>query len=197
MSKRKTNAKSTAMRILLMVLISLIIGFSVYSWNAKRLVGNRIPMPFGVGAAVVLSGSMQPTLEVDDLVFIKAQKTYQTGDIVVYQSEGSAVIHRIVAVEGDTVTTQGDANNIADEPFPATAIKGKMVGKVGGVGKLVGVVTSPVWIVLILGAAILLLVLSYRKERDRDSEELEQIKAEIRKLKDETGKEREPDDQTK
>lgn len=34
-----------AARILLFVLISLIIGLSVYRWNAERLAGNAMPMP--------------------------------------------------------------------------------------------------------------------------------------------------------
>ena len=50
-------------RILMIVVISLVIGLSIYSWNARRVVGNSLPMPFGIGSSVVLSGSMEPTGE--------------------------------------------------------------------------------------------------------------------------------------
>ena len=43
-------------------------GINVYLWNASSLAGNAMPMPFGFGMAVVLSGSMEPVLSVNDLL---------------------------------------------------------------------------------------------------------------------------------
>ena len=47
------------LRIFLLALCGAVIGFNIYSANANRLVGNQLPMPFGCGAAVVLSGSIE------------------------------------------------------------------------------------------------------------------------------------------
>ena len=68
-SKRKFKLKST-FRLLLLILCGLILGVNVYLANANSLVGNQLPTPFGYGAAVVLSGSMEPE-------FSKGDKNYR------------------------------------------------------------------------------------------------------------------------
>ena len=186
MSKAKKRLKLVG-RIALIVLISLLIGLRLYTWNAKVLGGDLMPMPFGWGVSVVLSGSMDPALAVDDLVFVRASESYEVGDIVVYQEgKSSLVIHRIVSIDGDTVVTAGDANGGAlDEPITRSAIKGKEVASLPFVGLLVRFLQSPVGFVLILVAALLLFELPYLRQRRKATEEQERIKEEIRKLKGE------------
>ena len=174
-----------AARILLFVLISLIIGLSVYRWNAERLAGNAMPMPCGFGMSVVLSGSMEPELSVNDLVIIAKSDSYETGDTVVYQSQGDLIIHKIIETDGVTAVTQGTANNIPDEPIPVEAIKGKLVLKLPKIGLAVRGIRTPIGVVIILAAVFLLLGRSYRQEKARDDAELEAIKAEIRRLRGE------------
>ena len=65
---------------------------------AIALVGVRL---IGLAPYVVLSGSMEPTLSVDDLVIVRAAEDYAVGDVVVYQSGHSLVIHRIVAMSSE------------------------------------------------------------------------------------------------
>lgn len=185
MGKQKPKLKSAALRILPLALISLVLGLRLYLWNAQNLVGNAMPMPFGWGASVVLSGSMEPALSVDDLVFIREQASYQAGDIVVYQDGDILVIHRIISVEGDAIITQGDANNTADQPISQSAVKGKAVGQIPRVGAVVRFLKTPAGFFLLILAAVLLFELPYRKERKKTDEELQKIKDEIRRLKDE------------
>lgn len=184
----RKNASSVLLRIVLLAVISLTLGASVYSWNAKTLTGNQMPMPFGYGLSVVLSGSMEPALSVDDLVIVRESASYAPGEIVVYQSGDILVIHRIVDIDGDTLITRGDANSIADDPVSISAVKGKLVGVIPRVGTAVRFLKSPVGIVLLLGAAGVLLELSWRREKRQDSEELEAIRREIEKLRGEDEK---------
>ena len=142
-----------------------------------------MPMPFGYGMSVVLSGSMEDRLSVDDLVMIKATDTYQVDDIVLYQEGDSLVIHRIIDIDGDTVTTKGDANNVADEPINKSQIKGVLVYDIAGLGAVVNHLKQPVSVFILLAAALLLTELSYRKEKDKDTEELDEIKKMIEELK--------------
>ena len=172
-------------RIILLAVISLIIGLRFYSWNAKTLAGNAMPMPFGVGASVVLSGSMQPALNVNDLVFVRKAGSYQVDDIVVYQSGNSLVIHRIRSIDGDVVITKGDYNNGEDDPISLSDIKGKAVGHIPAVGALVRFFKSPVGFILLLFAAAALFELPHLREKKRVAEEQERIKEEIRRLKGE------------
>ncbi len=181
MSKKIKNALRTA----LLILVSLVLGVNLYLWNAQSLSGNALPMPFGYGAAVVLSGSMEPTIMTNDLILVKAQESYGVDDIVVYQSGSVLVVHRIVETDGETVVTRGDANNAADEPIRAETIKGRVLGHVSGVGAAVRLIKTPAVSVALLVCAVLLVELPYLNRKKKDSEELEKIKAEIRKLREE------------
>jgi signal peptidase len=127
-------------------------------------------MPFGYGMSVVLSGSMEPVLSVNDLVFIRETKNVQPGDIIVYESGGSLIIHRVLSTEGGVIITKGDANNVADEPFDLAAVKGKMIGHVPGVGALIRVLKTPAGTFALMAAAVLLIDLSCRPECGQDED---------------------------
>jgi signal peptidase len=170
-------------RIVLLVVAGAVLGVNLYSWNAKSLMGNSLPMPFGCGVAVVLSGSMEPTIRIDDLIIVTEQEDYRENDIVAYQSGSMVVVHRIIQVEPDTVITQGDANNAPDAPIRKEMIKGKVVHWIPGAGRIARLLKSPVATVILVGGALLLSELTLRKEKKKDEDELEQIKAEIRRLK--------------
>lgn len=184
--KRNTNTnkkpRGLFWRRLLLVVAGLVLGVNIYHWNAKALAGNVFPMPFGWGAAVVMSGSMEPTLSVNDFILVREADEYAVGDIVVYQSGNSLVIHRIVDIQDETITLRGDANNAEDEPIPAIYIKGRLVMALPWVGGLMRIVKSLPGTVVLLGAAILLMERSWRKEKSGDAEKLDAIKAEIRAL---------------
>ncbi|MCH5321311.1 MAG: signal peptidase I [Eubacterium sp.] len=184
MSDKKRKLKSIG-RVILLLVISLIIGIRLYSFNAQTLAGNAMPMPFGYGVSVVLSGSMEPTLSVNDLVIVNEQSDYEVDDIVVYQDGNMLVIHRIISTDEDEVITKGDANNVADEPISASDIKGKAIAHIPFVGALVRFLKTPVGFILIIAAAILLLELPNLRERKKAMEEQEKIKEEIKRLKGE------------
>ena len=169
--------------MLLLIVAALVMGFGVYSINAERLTGNALPMPFGFGCAVVLSGSMEPELSVWDLIFVVPSETYEVDNIVVYQDGRTPVVHRIVRFEGENVITMGDANDTEDDPITMAAIKGKVVFALPAVGLVVNLLKTPVGIISVLGLALFLMERSFRKEKDHKKEQLQQIRAEIEQLK--------------
>lgn len=173
------------LRIAGLILCAVILGVNVYQWNARSLTGNVLPMPFGYGAAVVLTGSMEPTIMTNELILVKAQEQYEVGDVVVYQSGSILVVHRIMDMEGDLVTTKGDANNTADDPVDLSCIKGEVIGHIPHVGSAVRLIKTPAVSVALVIGAVLLVELPFRKKKKTDNEELERIKEEIRRLKEE------------
>ena len=181
--KQQKAVKKTVFRYIVFSFIGIVLGLFVYTQNAKGLLKDKMPMPFGYGMSVVLSGSMESRLSVDDLVIIKATDNYKVNDIVLYQDGNSLVIHRIIEIDGDTVTTKGDANNVADEPINKSQIKGVLVYDIPGFGAVVNILKQPVFVILILAAALLVTELSYRKEKDNDTKELDEIKKMIEELK--------------
>lgn len=181
--QKKRFSKKTVFRYIVFSFIGIVLGLFVYTQNAKGLLKDKMPMPFGYGMSVVLSGSMESRLSVDDLVIIKATDNYKVNDIVLFQDGNSLVIHRIIEIDGDTVTTKGDTNNTADEPINKSQIKGVLVYDIAGLGAVVNILKQPVSVFIILAAAFLLTEFSYRKEKDTDTEELDEIKKMIEELK--------------
>ena len=131
----------------------------------------------------VVTGSMEPTIHIDDLIIVMEQEDYKEHDVVVYQSGTMLVAHRIIELQPDTVITQGDANNAPDAPIRKEMIKGKVVLCIPAAGSMIRLLKSPVATVVLVGGALLLSELTLRKEKKKDEDELEQIKAEIRRLK--------------
>ncbi|MBQ9901984.1 MAG: signal peptidase I [Clostridia bacterium] len=181
-NQEKKRVAVSPFRVLIIVFAGLLLGLCIYFLNASAFGSQQPAMPFGIGAGVVLSGSMEPALSVDDLIIVRRAGDYEVGDIVVYSGMGRSVVHRIVTKNGNSVVTQGDANNAPDEPVSLSDISGRVVGKVPKAGVLVGFLQSPYGVITVIGAALLLLELSFRSEKREGDRELEAIKAEIRRL---------------
>lgn len=173
------------LRLLLIITCGAILGLNVYLANANRLVGNQLPMPFGYGAATVLSGSMEPELSKGDLIIVKEENNFKVGDVVVFQDGRSLVVHRIIDIDGEKVITQGDANNVADEPVKLSAIKAKVLFPIPFVGRIVSFLKSMAGTILIIVLAIALIEIPRSREKQKDEEELQKIIDEIKRLKDE------------
>lgn len=184
-AKRTGRGIGRQWRRVLLAAVGLILGLNLYHWNASALAGNALPMPFGTGAAVVLSGSMEPALSVNDVIIVREAESYRVGDIVVYDSGREMIVHRVIEQNGDTITTKGDANNAADEPIRAEAIKGRVVLSIPYAGAAVKALRSPVGMIVVILTAVLLIEGSFRREKENDENQLEEIKEEIRKLREE------------
>lgn len=194
MKKARSVRKPPVLRYVVLIVLGLLLGFNVYLLSARNIAGNQMPMPFGIGSAVVQSGSMEPTFYKGDLLFVKEQSDYNVGDIVVYQTESILVVHRIISLDGGTVITQGDANNAPDEPFSITHIKGSVVGRVPGVGHAIDFLKTPLGILLLIGCAVTLTELSFRRDKKAAEEaekarHIRRMKREIEQLRRELGEE--------
>ncbi len=182
MKKSKQKLLVQILHWFLLSLFGLTLGLQVYLWNANQIAGNRLPMPFGVGVSVVLTGSMEPEISANDLIVVKKCDSYALGDVVVYQTRTSLIVHRIVELRESEVITQGDANNAADDPVSIGQIKGKVVRVLPGVGGAVRLLKTPAGFLSTLALAVLLMVLSYRGERKQKSCSLNELREEISRI---------------
>ena len=180
--KRKILIK-TLKRFFLVVLASVFVGVSAYSVNASKLAGDTVPMPFGVGAAVVLSGSMEPTFSTGDILVVVKSRSFKVGDIVIYQTGRTAVSHKIVSIDGNTVVTKGEANNTEDDPITVDQIKGKVLFAIPGMGAIIDWIRTPLGTFIIIGLALFLLERSYKTERKQEDKDVKALKTEIDELK--------------
>lgn len=185
-------AARNIIRRVCLVLLAVALGFGVYLMNAAGLARNQLPMPLGVGLATVESNSMVPTFARGDLLVVGAtdEDDPVLGDVVVYQDPTiGLVVHRVVAVDGDLVTTQGDANNAADEPFDRSRIVGRVLVVIPMLGTLVSALRTPIGLLAALVAALLLVELPFRRHKTSDEDERERLRAEIARLKAKEGSE--------
>ncbi len=183
--KDKKKTIKNILRIVLLIICGTAIGVNAYMLNAKSLVGNNLPMPFGYGAAVVLSGSMEPEFSKGDLIIVEDTAEFDLNDIVVFESGNSLVVHRIVGIGGEEVVTKGDANNVADEPITRGDVLGKVLFHIPFLGNVVSFIKTPAGTILLVAAAILLVEIPHMTEVKKDDEEMQKIIDEIKRLKDE------------
>lgn len=171
------------LRIFLYLTMSIAIGIAVYLFNAKVILGNAMPTPFGYGIGVVVSGSMEPDLSINDVVIVKKTDDYVVGDVVVYQARNILVVHKIISVEDDYVITKGTANDVDDGPVKISELKGEVIKSYKGVGNIINFLQSPSGSILIISLALLLLILSFQSEKKEEQKEINELKKEIERLK--------------
>ena len=187
MSGSKTDAcrkKLKLIRVLLALLALLIAYCCVYSLAVKVIRSESIPMPLGFGMAVVLTGSMEPTLHENDLVIVTRAKNYAEDDIAVYSTGGTPVIHRIIELdeESGTAVMKGDANNAPDEPITISRIKGRLALRIPAVGTVFRFIKSVPGIIMILILLFTLFYLSVRaREEDSETAEKDEKAEELKK----------------
>ena len=173
------------LRALALSLLMALIGLDLYVAQSTFFLRDPMPMPFGYGASVVLSGSMEPALSVDDLIIVHEEESYEVGDMIVFCDGKSTTVHRLVEVDGETLTTRGDANNTNDKPILLNRVKGKVVKTVKGAGKIVSAVRSPLGVLITLAIAVALFEAPYWLKKQKQQEALKAIRAEIEALKNE------------
>lgn len=119
---------------------------------------------FGIGYAVVVSGSMKPVFNENDMIIYQThdREDYKTGDIVVYvRDQGTEdeilITHRLIGISENQLITKGDANSISDKPISWDQLIGRVVFLIPGVGKAVEFLRTPLGILL---SVLLIIALS-------------------------------------
>ena len=131
-----------------------------------------IPMIFGKGCAVVMTGSMEPNLPVDSLIFITETDEYQVGDVVVINKTGyNPVVHRIVSIGNDEIITKGDANNTVDEPVTRDELSGKVIGYIPYAGLVINYFKTPLGSLVLVLLILLLWSISEKKASKEEDDE--------------------------
>lgn len=100
--------------------------------------------------------SMAPRMAAGDLVIVR-QASYGVGDVVAYHSEDlkQVVLHRVIGVEGDRFSFQGDNNDFIDPEEPARRqLFGKELLHIPQGGVWLDRLTSPTALGLLAFAAV-------------------------------------------
>lgn len=115
---------------------------------------------FGLRWFKIGSGSMEPTLKVNDIILIKKENEYYVDDIITFKDSNEIVTHRIIDINKEKITTKGDANNKEDKPITKNLIIGKLVFKFRIFGFIGYLLSKPLsWILLfVIGLGITIMI---------------------------------------
>ena len=128
----------------------------------------------GHGVFAVRSGSMNPALEVGDLVVTRLvdPSEIEPGDVITIAAGDRAVVtHRVVAVQatddGPVFTTRGDANATPD-PVAAKAeqLHGRVDWRMPLLGYVLAMIAMPAGIVALVSIAAALLTAAWLLDED-------------------------------
>ena len=112
---------------------------------------------------IIASGSMEPTLNVNELIFVKSQSNYKVGDIITFYDNtlNSTTTHRITTIdENEKITTKGDNNNTED--FEKIT-KDKIIGKVVFSSMILGLIFKSSFTIPIITFLIIICILYFLK----------------------------------
>ncbi|MDR1017090.1 MAG: signal peptidase I [Lachnospiraceae bacterium] len=145
-------------RIIWFILILCVIFAVIF---AVRRATSKEPLAttFGFAPAIIMSGSMEPALHVDDMVIIRKSKTYKPGEIATYVNENNSLItHRIKKITDEGFIFKGDANNVEDGIVNRKNVVGRVVFRVPMAGKIFslnGVIILFALVVIFVGGPII------------------------------------------
>lgn len=116
-----------------------------------------LPIPGGLDARVVQSGSMEPAISTGSLIFIRSAEQYSEGDIITFRRNDreTPTTHRVIKVreeDGETFfVTKGDANTSQDmEEVSESAVLGSVRLTVPFVGYVIDFARQPIGFLLIV-----------------------------------------------
>ena len=143
-------------KIILGVVLSAVLLFNIARIIKQVLSKDQMSLILGFGSAVIISGSMEPTIAPGDIVIIQRKSDYDTGDIVTFKAN-SYITHRIVEKTADGYITQGDANNSRDPAIEKSRIIGTVITIIPKAGDVILFFRSlPGWLLLIFGLIALI-----------------------------------------
>ena len=161
--KRTQKIKKILIIILYLLLIPTIL-FSVFLMFVELGNSDEVPSFFNMDVYIVVSESMSPKINVNDIILVKKGYTneqYKEGNIITYiRADGELITHRI-----DSITkvgllraniTKGDNNEEVDDfPVMYDQIIGKVVYVMPKLGILVGLLKNKIF----FGMCIIFLIL--------------------------------------
>ena len=181
--------------VLIYALYIIIIPIIIYDMFliAQTIINpNKTPDFFGYKTFSIVTGSMEPTIKINDIIIVKKEekKNIRKNDIITFKIENEIITHRVIDIAYDNgtliYTTKGDKNNVTDiERVQFEQIEGKYVTKITKIGKIFTIlknkyIFSLILILLIIFYIIQRKTIQRKKERKNKREEYERTKGECK-----------------
>lgn len=143
--------------ILFLVIVLPFLIFNLTLIIKSKLYPDKIADFMGYKPFIVMSGSMETTINIGDLVIVKKvnSSNIHTGDIIAFKNGDIVISHRVREVINDSGTykfkTKGDNNNVADDFIVSSdAIEGIFVNKIPGLGSILLFLGKPIGLLMVI-----------------------------------------------
>lgn len=143
--------------ILFLVIVLPFLIFNLTLIIKSKLYPDKIADFMGYKPFIVMSGSMETTINIGDLVIVKKvnSSSIHIGDIIAFKNGNIVISHRVKEVINDSGTykfkTKGDNNNVADDFIVSSdAIEGIFVNKIPGLGSILLFLGKPIGLLMVI-----------------------------------------------
>lgn len=143
--------------VLFLVIVLPFLIFNLTLIIKSKLYPDKIADFMGYKPFIVMSGSMETTINIGDLVIVKKvnSSSIHAGDIIVFKNGNIVISHRVKEVINDSGTykfkTKGDNNNVADDFIVnSDAIEGIFVNKIPGLGSILLFLGKPIGLLMVI-----------------------------------------------
>lgn len=143
--------------VLFLVIVLPFLIFNLTLIIKSKLYPDKIADFMGYKPFIVMSGSMETTINIGDLVIVKKvnSSSIHTGDIIAFKNGNIVISHRVKEVINDSgiykFKTKGDNNNVADDFIVSSdAIEGIFVNKIPGLGSILLFLGKPIGLLMVI-----------------------------------------------
>lgn len=169
MTKKSVMCIKKTVYILSNIMFYIIVSLCMLSLLDRWIFQDTDQSILGYRAVCVMSGSMEDTLSVGDIVLISEERNYERDDIISFKEGNTIITHRIIEMTDEGFITKGDANNAADsEVVKQEDIIGKEILIIPWIGYIRIALMSPVGLIMVLSICV---VLYYVKRQIEEREE--------------------------
>lgn len=149
--------------ILFLVIVLPFLIFNLTLIIKSKLYPDKIADFMGYKPFIVMSGSMETTINIGDLVIVKKvnSSSIHIGDIIAFKNGNIVISHRVKEVINDSgiykFKTKGDNNNVADDFIVSSdAIEGIFVNKIPGLGSILLFLGKPIGLLMVILVIIII-----------------------------------------
>lgn len=189
--KKKIAIRKRIISLAIYIVILPLIFYNILLIVFSIIKPNETPSFLGIKTFVIVSGSMEPNLNVGDIVIIKKcdENDIKEDDIISFREGQTIITHRVKEINdtenGREYVTKGDNNNVKDNtPVKYSNIEGVCIGRIEHIGNIVLALKNKIVIIAII--LIFYLIYSHdlkvtekkrsRREKRRKFEDRQQLK---------------------
>ena len=169
MDKKGGYIKYILIKILYIIMIPVIV-YDIILIAQTIINPDATPSIFGIKTFNIISSSMKPTIEINDIVIVKEvdEKEINKNDIITFNINGDTITHRVIDIENANgkilYTTKGDSNEVEDsDKIAYNNIEGKYIFKIPKVGKILNFLKNK----FVFAAILVILIISFIYEKKK------------------------------